>query len=221
MPESRSYAFFDLDHTLLPFDTQALFCNFVLHRRPWRVFLHLLFLPFALGRALRLVSTTTANITAKAVTVTGVTAANKVYDGNTTATPAFGTAALSGVVVTDTATLVTSGATATFADKAVGNGKTVTLAGLTLAGGDAGNYSLTQPTTTANITAKALTVANARALDKIYDGSTVATLSFATAQLTGALPGETVTLVTTGATGHHQGRAGIHTRPPCDSKRFS
>ena len=147
------------------------------------------------------VSTTTANITAKAVTVTGVTAANKVYDGNTTATPAFGAAALSGVVVTDTATLVTSGATATFADKAVGNGKTVTLAGLTLAGGDAGNYSLTQPTTTANITAKALTVANARALDKIYDGSTVATLSFATAQLTGALPGETVTLVTTGATG--------------------
>lgn len=60
MPESRSYAFFDLDHTLLPFDTQALFCNFVLHRRPWRFFLHLLFLPFALGRALRLVSTTTA-----------------------------------------------------------------------------------------------------------------------------------------------------------------
>ncbi len=147
------------------------------------------------------VSTTTANITAKTVTVTGVTAANKAYDGTLTATPAFGAAALNGVISGDTATLVTSGATATFADKAVGNGKTVTLAGLSLTGGDAGNYSLTQPTTTANITAKALTVANARALDKIYDGSTVATLSFATAQLTGALPGETVTLVTTGATG--------------------
>ena len=147
------------------------------------------------------VSTTTANITAKTVTVTGVTAAHKAYDGTLTATPAFGAAALNGVISGDTATLVTSGATATFADKAVGNGKTVTLAGLTLAGGDAGNYSLTQPTTTANITAKALTVANARALDKIYDGSTVATLNLATAQLTGALPGETVTLVTTGATG--------------------
>lgn len=155
----------------------------------------------AANYTLSTVSTTTANITAKALTVTGVTAANKAYDGNTTATPAFGAAALSGVVVTDTATLVTSGATATFADKTVGTGKTVTVAGLTLAGTDAGNYSLTQPTTTASITAKTLTVANARALDKIYDGSTVATLNFATAQLTGVLAGETVTLVSAGATG--------------------
>jgi phosphoserine phosphatase len=54
------YAFFDLDHTLLPFDTQTLFCNFVLRRQPWRVWLHLLFLPFALGRAVGLVSTATA-----------------------------------------------------------------------------------------------------------------------------------------------------------------
>lgn len=54
------YAFFDLDHTLLPFDTQALFCNFVLKRHPWRIVLHLWFLPYALGRALGLVSTATA-----------------------------------------------------------------------------------------------------------------------------------------------------------------
>ena len=57
---ARQYAFFDLDHTLLPFDTQALFCNFVLRRQPARVFLHLLFLPFALARACRLASTETA-----------------------------------------------------------------------------------------------------------------------------------------------------------------
>ncbi|MDZ4286971.1 MAG: HAD-IB family hydrolase [Prosthecobacter sp.] len=54
------YAFFDLDHTLLPFDTQTLFCNFVLKRQPWRVFLHGLFLPFAIARAFGLVSTATA-----------------------------------------------------------------------------------------------------------------------------------------------------------------
>ena len=54
------YAFFDLDHTLLPFDTQTLFCNFVLKRHPWRVFLHALFFPFAIGRALGLVSTARA-----------------------------------------------------------------------------------------------------------------------------------------------------------------
>jgi len=54
------YAFFDLDHTLLPFDTQALFCNFVLRRHPWRVVLHLWFMPFAIARGLGLVSTATA-----------------------------------------------------------------------------------------------------------------------------------------------------------------
>jgi hypothetical protein len=147
------------------------------------------------------VSTTTANITAKPLTVTGVTAANKTYDGNATATPDFGAAALSGVVLGDVVTLVTSGATAAFTDKTVAPGKNVTLAGLTLTGADAGNYSLTQPTTTATITAKPLTVANARALDKIYDGSAVATLNLTTAQLTGVVPGDTVTLVTAGATG--------------------
>lgn len=53
-------ALFDLDHTLLPHDTQALFCNYVIKHEPWRVVLHGLFLPFALLRALRLVSTATA-----------------------------------------------------------------------------------------------------------------------------------------------------------------
>lgn len=31
-----SFALFDLDQTLLPYDTQALFCNFVLKRHGWR-----------------------------------------------------------------------------------------------------------------------------------------------------------------------------------------
>lgn len=53
-------ALFDLDHTLLPHDTQALFCNYVLKREPWRVFLHALFLPFAVLRGLGLCSTALA-----------------------------------------------------------------------------------------------------------------------------------------------------------------
>ena len=48
------FALFDLDHTLLPHDTQPLFCNFVLKRERWRVILHLVFLPLALLYALRL-----------------------------------------------------------------------------------------------------------------------------------------------------------------------
>lgn len=57
---ARSYALFDLDHTLLPHDTQTLFCNFVLRRAPWRVVLHGLFFPIALLRAVKVVSTATA-----------------------------------------------------------------------------------------------------------------------------------------------------------------
>jgi HAD superfamily phosphoserine phosphatase-like hydrolase len=51
------FAFFDLDHTMLPHDTQALFCNYVLRRERWRTLLHTVFLPFAILRALRLIST--------------------------------------------------------------------------------------------------------------------------------------------------------------------
>ena len=50
-------ALFDLDHTLLPHDTQALFCNYVIKHEPWRLVLHGLFLPFALLRGAGLVST--------------------------------------------------------------------------------------------------------------------------------------------------------------------
>jgi len=47
-----------LDHTLLPHDTQASFCNYVLRRRQrWRTLLHGLFIPFALGKAFGLCST--------------------------------------------------------------------------------------------------------------------------------------------------------------------
>ncbi len=52
----RRFAFFDLDHTLLPFDTQALFCNFILRREGWRRVWLLWFLPCVPLAALRLVS---------------------------------------------------------------------------------------------------------------------------------------------------------------------
>jgi HAD superfamily hydrolase (TIGR01490 family) len=52
----RGYALFDLDHTLLPFDTQTLFCNFILRREPWRRTYLLWFLPCLPLAALRIVS---------------------------------------------------------------------------------------------------------------------------------------------------------------------
>ena len=60
-----------------------------------------------------------------------------------------------------------------FANKNVGTGKTVTLTGASLAGADAGNYSLSSVgTTTADITAKSIT-GNFTAANKVYDGNTV------------------------------------------------
>ena len=86
----------------------------------------------------------------KQLHITGTfTAANKPYDGNTTATVLMRSlpTAISGDDVALT------GGTAAFADANVGNGKTVTLAGATLGGADAGNYVLDSvATTTANIT---------------------------------------------------------------------
>jgi hypothetical protein len=145
--------------------------------------------------------TTTANITAKTLTVAGITAAGKVYDGNATATPTYTGAAFTGVVSGDTVTLVTTGATATFSSKTVATGKTVTFASLTLGGADAGNYTLTQPTTTADITAKNLTVTGITASNKIYNGNTSASLNTGSAALVGVVSGDTTTVVTGGAIG--------------------
>jgi hypothetical protein len=96
----------------------------------------------------------TIDVMAKMLTVgaTALSADNKVYDGTTDATFTNGDLSLVGITPGDIVTLDTSGGVATFADKNAGNGKTVTFSGLTLAGADSGNYELTQPTRTANIT---------------------------------------------------------------------
>src|SRR4029078_10714544 len=112
---------------------------------------------------------TTADITAKELTVTGITADNKEYDQDTSATIHTGGAALDGVISPDDVTLNTSGASGAFLTAAAGNGKTVQVSGLTLDGDDKDNYSLTQPATTANITQKALTVTGITADNKEYD----------------------------------------------------
>ncbi len=145
--------------------------------------------------------TTTANITPAGLTVTGITANNKVYDGTTTASLNLGSAVLNGVLSGDVVTLNSAGATGAFTDKTVANGKTVNVSGLTLAGQNAANYTLTQPTTTANITALALTVTGITANNKAYDGTTSATLNLTNAVLVGVLSGDSVSLVTNNATG--------------------
>ena len=110
-------------------------------------------------------ASTTADITPRTLTVTA-TAQDKVYDGNTTATVTLTDNRVAGDVFTD------ADSTADFADKNVGNGKTVSITGISITGTDANNYVLasTSATTTADITPLTLTV-TATAQDKVYDGT--------------------------------------------------
>ena len=145
--------------------------------------------------------TTTANITPAGLTVSGITAENKVYNASTAATLSTTSATLVGVFSGDTVNLNTGGATGSFTSDNVGNGITVTLSGLTIGGAQAGDYTLTQPTTTANITPAGLTVSGVTAENKVYNASTAATLSTTSAALVGVFSGDTVNLNTGGATG--------------------
>jgi hypothetical protein len=137
---------------------------------------------------------TTGAITAKGLTVSGLAAASRAYDGTTTATVS-GTPVLSGVASGDTVTVVGT-ATGAFANKNVGTGRTVTVAGLSLGGVSAGNYTLTAPTLAADITAVVLRVV-ANHQQKAYDGTVF--VGF-TARLEGFVAGETSAIVT-GAVG--------------------
>ena len=143
-------------------------------------------------------TTTTANITTREITVNGITASNKVYNGNTTATLVYTGATLTGMVANDDLSVT---ATGTFANKNVGTGKTVTISGLTLSGNDATNYALAatgnQTTTTANITAKSVTVKSGiTASNKTYDGTTTATLNGSAAVIEGIIEGDDLTVTT-------------------------
>ncbi|KRA83623.1 hypothetical protein ASD76_06215 [Altererythrobacter sp. Root672] len=85
--------------------------------------------------------------------LTGVLTANdKTYDGTTAATGAI---ALTGAVAGET---VSAAGTYAFADKNAGIGKTVTASGVTLSGTDAGNYTVSVATDTADIQRRLLTV---------------------------------------------------------------
>ncbi len=145
---------------------------------------------------------TTADITAKEITVSGITASNKVYDSTTSATVDTSAATFAGMITGDNLTVSTSG---TFGDKNVGTGKTVTFGALTLGGADAGNYVLAatgnQSSATADITAKEITVSGITASNKVYDGNDTATVDTTGATFTGMITGDNLTVSTSGTFG--------------------
>src|SRR5262249_23458301 len=151
--------------------------------------------------AITYVTDTTGVITPAVLAITSVSANNRAYDSTTTATLNTGSAGLGGVFGTDVVVLNSGAVVATFGNKNVGVAKPVTVAGFTIGGADAGNYTLTQPAgLTASITAAGLAITGVTANDKNYDGTTAATLNTGTAAIA-PFAGDTVTLSVVGATG--------------------
>src|SRR4030095_8581933 len=123
-------------------------------------------------------ASTTANITARSLSISA-TGINKVYDGSTSATVTLSDNRVAGDVLT------TSYTSSSFANKNVGTAKTVIVRGISLSRDDAANYSAnTTASTAADITARSLTL-SATGVNKVYDGSTTATVTLSDNRVAG------------------------------------
>ncbi|MFM7306634.1 MAG: beta strand repeat-containing protein, partial [Actinomycetota bacterium] len=124
-------------------------------------------------------ATGTLTVATKTLTIGGsFTANNKVYDGTATAGILVNSLSLVGIEGSENVTLTP---VLTFNDRNVGDGKAVTItSSSSLGGSEAGNYTLSvtgSPTTTASVTAKALTVSGLSSIDKEYNNSLTATVT--------------------------------------------
>ena len=135
-------------------------------------------------------ATVNAVVEKKEVTVSGITAENKEYDGGTSATVNASGATITGKVDGDYLT-VSVAAGSTF-DSADAGSRTVTLGTLTLGGTSAGNYTLAtagnQTEAAANITVRDLTVKPNSGQSKSYGTTPDPVLAYTS---TGTVTGET------------------------------
>ncbi len=116
-----------------------------------------------------------STVSKKALTIVGVTADNKVYDGTVAAT-VTGTAVFSGLENGDDFSV---GSLAwVFSTKGAGPNKTVSVLGPINPPSD--NYTITPPSLTGSISQLAITVTGAVASDKAFNNSTAATITGAT-----------------------------------------
>ena len=131
------------------------------------------------------------------LTISGTfTTTNKVYDNSASTSIVTNNLTLTGILG-GYPNVTLSNVVITFDNCNAGNNKTVSIKSAQLSGTDAGKYRLIlvgSPTTTANITAKALTVKGAVVSNKVYDGTTSASITVST--LLGVISGDLVTLNT-------------------------
>lgn len=111
------------------------------------------------------------NITPRLVSAGGTTS-NKVYDGTTAATVSGWSVV--GLLTGDAVTF--DPGTATFSDRNVGTGKSITTSAA-LTGAQAGNYTLAATASPADITPRPVTITGT-ASDKVYDGTTAASVAW-------------------------------------------
>ncbi|MCH8491280.1 MAG: YDG domain-containing protein, partial [Oceanicaulis sp.] len=131
--------------------------------------------------------THTLDVTRREVTVSGITASDRIYDGTTDATVNIAGVLFDNIVSGDTLTV---SATGTFDSRNVGSDRTVTLAS-SYSGADAGNYVFVdQASTTASITPRAISVSGITAQDRIYDGTTDAVVDVSGVTFANAIAGD-------------------------------
>ncbi len=140
---------------------------------------------------------TSGVITDKQATLGGsFTVNNKVYSGDKAATIAVNNLTLAGVLSGDDVSIAS--VTAEFDSAGVGDGQTVRITGVTLAGANAGNYAVSltgAPTATADITAKPLTITGSFTVqNRQYNGTVNAVIDTNNLTMNGIIGSDTVSL---------------------------
>ena len=135
--------------------------------------------------------TATVTVNPKAVTVSGITANDKVYDGTTNAVLDYSNAQFDGILENDKLTVAAKGVF----EKVEAGKQNVAISDLTLVGNSANNYVLAesgnQTETTATITAKEVIVTITP------NGGTYGSVTAAAAELPGAVEGDNVPVTLT------------------------
>ncbi len=135
------------------------------------------------------------------LTITGVVATDKTYDGGVTDPLNIASAALSGVIGSDAGlvTLNTASSTGSFASPNVGTGIPVTASGFGIGGSKAANYTLAQP---AGLSASIVqAILSLTSVTKVYDATSSAVGAGVSYTLGGIVGSDSVSLNTSGLAG--------------------
>ena len=135
----------------------------------------------------------------KEITISGIQAQDKVYDGTTAVTLSYDQVVFGGIADGDALTVTAKG---TFADANVGTNKEVTITEIVLDGQSLANYQLAdngqQTTATATIAKKDIVISGITAQDKEYDGTIATTFVYDDVVYNGIVNGDALTVTATG-----------------------